>query len=126
MRRIESTENDMKGIVTFEFEDGRRIDFDKEALRAAGLANLMRRSGLGHLLPTERLPVFHHGQRVGTMAPDFDPTLVTSNNYFYNPRPGDFRREGDTWIAAKSLGPGDVGAVVGFIPEHPAYGQSTP
>lgn len=115
MRRLESIEDDMKGIATYELSDGRRIAFDRHAIREMGLADCLRRAGLGNEVPTERLPVMLHGIRWGTMAPDFDPSNVRSNSFWYDPRPGDFKREGDTWVAARTLGPGDVESVVGFV-----------
>lgn len=112
MKRIESIEDQMRGIVTYEASNGQRIRMDAQMAREFGPAELMRSAGLP--VPTERLPVIHHGQRVGTMAPEFDPDFIKSLNYFYDPRPGDFRREGDTWVAARTLGPGDIDAVSGF------------
>jgi len=47
-------------------------------------------------------------------AGDFDPDFIKSTNYFYDPRPGDFKREGAVWIAANNLGPGDLDAIPGF------------
>ncbi len=106
-------EDQMHGVVTYETPDGHRIRIDARMVREYGAAELLRAEGLP--VPTKRLPVLHHGQRVGTMAPDFDPDNIKSRNYFYDPRPGDFRREGNTWVAAQTLGPGDVDAVAGFM-----------
>lgn len=115
MKRIESISDDMKGIATYEFSDGQRVQLDARAVREYGLAEVLGAAGLGHRIPTERLPVMLHGTRWGTMAPDFDPSNVRSNSFWYDPRPGDFKREGDTWVAARTLGPGDVECVVGFV-----------
>lgn len=113
MKRIDSIEDQMRGFVTYEATNGQRIRLDTHAVYTYGAAELMRSAGLP--TPTERLPVIHHGQQVGTMAPDFDPDNVKSNSFWYDPRPGDFRRDGDTWVAARTLGPGDVDAVAGFV-----------
>ena len=113
MKRIESIKDEMRGTVTYELPDGRFARLDARAVKEYGLAAIMREYGIGP--PTERLPVIHHGQRVGTMAPDFDPASVRTTSFWYDPRPGDFRREGDTWVAARTLGPGDVDSVAGFI-----------
>ncbi len=113
MKRIESIEDTMRGTVTYELPDGRFARFDARVVREYGLAAIMRECGIEP--PTERLPVFHHGRRVGTMAPDFDPASVSTISFLYDPRPGDFRREGDTWVAARTLGPGDLDCVLGFV-----------
>lgn len=113
MRRIESIEDDMRGVVTYEVSNGQRICMDARMVREIGVTQALRRAGLP--VPTERLPVFHHGRRVGTMPPDFDPSCVRSQSWLYDARSGDFRREGDTWVAAHTLGPGDIESVAGFI-----------
>lgn len=119
MKRIENIEDQMRDIVTYEFDNGQRVRFDARIIAEFGVGEMMRSSGMGHLLPTERLPVMHHGRRVGTMPPDFDPNNIKSRSYFYNARPRDFIREGDTWVAARTLGPRDVEAVAGFLPDVP-------
>lgn len=113
MRRIENHLDEMRGTITYELDGGRRITFDARAVREYGLARLADSYGIK--MPTERTPVIHDGRRVGTMAPDFDPAAVRSVSFIYDPRPGDFRREGDTWIAARNLGPGDLDCVAGFV-----------
>lgn len=113
MKRIESHEDEMRGTVTYELPDGRFTRLDARLVKEHGLTAIMRANGIEP--PTERLPVIHHGQNVGTMAPDFDPASVRTTSFWYDPRPGDFRREGDTWVAARTLGPGDLDCVQGFV-----------
>lgn len=72
-------------------------------------------SGAGMVAETKRADVKQHGRRVGTLPPNFDPSSIKSTSFFYDPRPGDFRREGEHWIAASDLGPGDLEAVPGFV-----------
>lgn len=124
MRRIESPLDYMRGTVTYELADGRYATFDARTIQQYGLARLMEAHGVE--MPTERLPVIQHGKRIGTMAPDFDPDFVHSISFLYDPRPGDFKREGDAWIVGRTLGASDVDCVAGFVrdPPHPdAAGQ---
>lgn len=104
-----------KGTVTYELSDGQWITLDARAVREYGAARMLRDSGYGHLLPTARVTVMQEGRRVGTLPPDFDPMSVKSASWLYDPRPGDFKREGDVWIASRTLGPGDLEAVPGFL-----------
>jgi len=113
MRRIESLEDEMNGTVTYQLANGRYARFDARTVREYGIAALLP----DEPMPTERIPVIHHGRRVGTMAPDFDPLTVRSRSFLYDPRPGDFRREGDTWVANRTLGPGDLDVIHGFVRE---------
>lgn len=76
-------------------------------------------AAFGEFVPTERLPVMQHGQRIGTMAPDFDPHNVKSLSFMYDPRHGDFQRDGDVWIASRTLGYGDFEAISGFERDKP-------
>lgn len=71
--------------------------------------------GKGFAARTEPVPVFQSGRRIGTVPASFDPTEIKSTSWLYDPRPGDFRREGDTLVAVYTLGPGDLEAVPGFI-----------
>jgi hypothetical protein len=43
---------------------------------------------------------------------------MTSRNFLYDPRPGDFKRTAEGWIASGTLGPGDLEAVPGFLWER--------
>lgn len=61
-----------------------------------------------------RLPVFQQDRMVGSLPSDFAPDAIRSKTFLYDPRPGDFRRQGDTWIASNMLGPGDLDAVPEF------------
>jgi hypothetical protein len=117
MRRIESMRDYERGTVTFDLEDGRYITFTQRQMRDVGLARLLEAYGITP--PTQRLPVIQDGRRIGTMAPDFDPACIRSRSFMYDPRPRDFRREGDTWIVDRTLGASDVDCVVGFVREAP-------
>jgi hypothetical protein len=71
--------------------------------------------GAGSIARTEPVPVMQSGRRVGSVPATFDPTKIKSTNWLYDVRPGDFVRDGDTWIANRTLGPGDLEAVPGFV-----------
>lgn len=101
--------------VTYELADGQHIKLDGRAVREYGAARVLRDAGYGHLLPTERVDVMQDGRRVGTVPGTFDPFSIKSTSYFYSVREGDFKREGDVWIASRTLGPGDLEAVPGFV-----------
>lgn len=116
MRRIENDEKQfMRGVVTYELSDGRRIDFDAKAVREYGVEKLMRHAGLGDMIPSGRLDVWQHGRKIGTVPATFDPMAIKSTNFFYDVRQGDFVRDGDKWTAHRTLGPGDLEAVPGFV-----------
>jgi hypothetical protein len=72
-------------------------------------------NGEGKVAATRRIAVMQDGRRIGTVMPSFDPDTINSRNPLYRPRPGDFRREGDVWIAHPMLGNGDLEAVPGFV-----------
>lgn len=122
MRRIENPASDFRGVVTYEYQDpklGRRyIDVDARALKELGLEKVMQYAGLGHLVPTERVPVVQHGRVVGSLPGSFDPVTCRSTSLLYDPRPGDFVRDGDNWVASRTLGPGDLDSVQGFQRGH--------
>ncbi len=105
----------MNGVVTYELPDGRRVCVDRRAVERYGIRKLLAEHGIE--VPTERIPVFHHGERVGTVPAELDPALIKSKSFFYTPRPGDFTRPEEGWLAHKSMGPGDVAAVPGFQAE---------
>jgi hypothetical protein len=113
VKRLESLQDEMRGTVTYELPNGRWVTFDARTVREYGLAARMRAYDIE--MPTERLPVIQYGRRIGTMAPDFDPASIRTTSFLYDPRPGDFRREGDTWIAGRTLGASDVDCVAGFV-----------
>jgi hypothetical protein len=111
MRRIGDTEDNRRnGTVTYELPDGRRLDVDRKTVERYGIRLIAQQHGIE--MPTERVPVFHHGERVGTV-----PAFIKSKSFFYDPRPGDFTRTGDGWVVDKMMGPGDVAAVPGFQAE---------
>ena len=74
--------------------------------------------GEGRIAATWQIAVMQDGQRIGTVPPSFDPENFESRSALYRPRPGDFRRKGDVWIADPMLGPGDLNAVPGFVWER--------
>lgn len=113
MRRIPSPMDMMRGTATFEIEDGRYLTVDVRDLKRYGLEELMKAHGVE--LPTERVDVYRHGKKIGSVPGSFDPLTIRSTSFFYDPRPGDFVREGDKWIASRTLGPGDLEAVEGFV-----------
>lgn len=116
MRRLPDTEyNFHNRVVTYELPDGRRIDVDKDTVESYGIRKIARQFGIE--MSAERVPVFHHGERVGTVPAEFDPSFIKSKSLFYDPRPGDFTRTEDGWVAHQSLGPGDVASVPGFQAE---------
>lgn len=115
MKRLDRLQDQMNDTATYELPNGKWVTFDGRALREYGLAALMRAQGLEYTAPTERLPVFQYGRQIGTMAPDFDPMTAKSTSIFYDVRPGDFTREGDTWVVGRTMGASDVDCVAGFI-----------
>lgn len=125
MRRIESIEDAMKGVVRYELTGGRYVQLDVRAIREVGAAELIRGMGFGDLLPTDRVRVHKPGKTrttrgacIGTVPPDFEPAFMKSRSPWYDPRPGDFVRDGDVWIVSRTLGPGDLEAIPGFIYER--------
>lgn len=113
MKRIESPLDYSRGTVTYELPDGRWATFDARAVEMVGIGPLLAAYGVE--MPTERVPVFQYGRRIGTLPPDFDPSFSRSNSFMYDVRPGDFTRTNEGWIAAKNMGASDVDCVVGFI-----------
>lgn len=117
MRRLESPIDYARGTVTYDLGDGRYATFDARAVERYGLATLMRHEGID--MPTERVPVFQYGRRIGTLPPDFDPTFARSVSFMYDPRPGDFTRNADGWVVGRTMGASDVDCVAGFIRDDP-------
>ena len=71
-----------------------------------------KRSGEGiSALGSEMLRIV----KVGSVPATFDPIAIKSTNWLYEPRAGDFRRDGKNWVVDKMLGPGDLEAVPGFV-----------
>jgi hypothetical protein len=62
-----------------------------------------------------RRDVMQDGERIGTLHKDCDPSKIKSLSFWYQPRCGDFVRDGEAWVARRDLGPGDLEAVPGFV-----------
>lgn len=122
MRRLESPLDYARNTVTYELPDGRYATFDARAVERFGLAVLMKEYGVE--MPTERLPVFQYGRRIGTLPPGFDLAFARSNSFMYDVRPGDLTREGDSWVVGRTMGASDIDCVVGFIRDPAAPSQS--
>lgn len=84
--------------------------------------------GAGYTKATARIPVMQEAwatkedgtrhrikERIGSVPPTFDPARIKSTNWLYDPRPGDFKLEDETWVASYTLGPGDLEAIPGFV-----------
>jgi hypothetical protein len=116
MNLIESLEDRINGIITYEMQDGRRVALDAYAVREYGLATILREYGLGHLVSAaERISVIQHGRPAGTLPGDFDPFNVKSTSFLYDYRPGDLKRDGNVWIACRTLGASDLDCIPGFV-----------
>ena len=88
------------------------IAYERELVECA------RCDGTGSVDRTERVPVMQGGEQIGTVPPSFDPLKIKSMSFWYEPRAGDFILEGDVWVASRTLGPGDIEAVPGFVWER--------
>lgn len=97
-------EDQMNRRVRYETEKGVLL-FDQRAVEMYGLAEMLKRAGVES--DSNPLPVIHNGQIIGTLPANFDPMRVKPT-LLYEPRPGDFRLEGDKWIADRMLGYGDL------------------
>jgi hypothetical protein len=86
----------------------RSADVAKYGLRATLLAQ-------GLDLIDDSMPVYQAGRKIGTVPGDFEPSRIKSKSFLYEPRPGDFIRETDRWVADKGLGHGDFDAIPGFV-----------
>jgi hypothetical protein len=102
------------GDVTFELSDGSYLKVTREQIHTFGIDGIARRYGQEMPNSDARTIVIQDGREIGTLPASFDPDFIKSSNWLYDPRPGDFRRQGDTWVAAPTLGPGDLQAVPGF------------
>lgn len=114
MRKIESIEDQVRGVVTYDLGNGRYACFDARAVQEYGAAEMMRRYGIEVPEASERVPVMQYGRRVGTVPWDFDLAFARSRSPFYDVRPGDLVRQGDVWVTARNLGAGDLDCLVGF------------
>lgn len=113
MRLIESIEDQMNGVMTFELDDGRYVRLDARAVQEVGAAKLLAMMGI-EINKGKPVPVFQHDEMVGTVPFDFEPSLIKSRTMLYEPRRGDFRRTRAGWEASPQLGPGDLLAIQGF------------
>ena len=116
MKRVETIEDYLSGTATYELSDGRFVKFYAEDIKRFGLSTLLNSCG-AHEDTSERVQVVQHGRVVGTVPGDFDPLFIKSKSFFYDPRPGDFKHDGKSWVASRTLGPGDLLAIPGFAPE---------
>lgn len=115
MERIESLQDEFERKATFKLKDGRYVRLDARMVAEYGIERLMRQMGLEDQIPTGRVDVMRRGKKIGTVPATFDPLAIKSQSPWYDVRSGDFRREGDVWIASNTLGPGDLEAVPGFV-----------
>lgn len=106
-------ENHIDGSVTYELDDSSWVKFDARSIRAFGLEKLLK--SIGQKPPCNRLNVFQDGMKIGTVPSTFHPSEIKSTSLFYEPRGGDFTFDGNVWIASRTLGPGDLEAVPGFV-----------
>ena len=116
MRLTESRHDFLNGTVTYQIDAENYITLDVHAVREYGLENLLRDYGVG--VPTELVPVYQRGKKIGTVPAMFDPITMKSSSFLYEPRGGDFIRESDRWVAARNLCPGDFDAIDGFVRDH--------
>jgi hypothetical protein len=114
MIRIESWEDERRGVVTYDLGNGQCICSDKRALDDLGIYEILRRYNLAHHMPTERREVWQDGRKIGTLPPDFDPYRAKTRSPLYHVRQGDFVFDGEKWRANPMLGAGDLAAIPGF------------
>lgn len=117
MRRLESIDDEMRGLVTYELTDGRRVCVSERDVRERGAMAVLGAAGvdISAELPSGRQKVTQSGVVIGTLPADFDPTLIRPG-LMYDPRPGDLFRGDNGWIASPSLGGGDMEYIPGFRP----------
>lgn len=102
------------GIARYRLSDGRIVALDEEKVRKVGIAEVLREMGYEDYVPTKRLDVHQDGQKVGSVPPHFDPSVVRTRAWLAESLPGDFRREGDIWVASQAIGPRDFDVIPGF------------
>lgn len=112
IKRIESIEDQMNGVVTYDLGDGRYQKFELRAVREYGIRRLLEAYNID--VSTERVSVIQNGKRIGTVPATFDPYLARSHTFLYDIRQGDFTRDDLGWIVSNSLGNGDIEAIAGF------------
>lgn len=113
VKKIDSIEDERKGIVTYELDDGKRVSLSRSAVERFGLQTVLKHNGL--TINTKRVTVLQNGRQIGTLPWDFDPLYIKSASPLYTPREGDFVRKDDGWHANVHLGYGDLGAIPGFV-----------
>lgn len=113
MRRIENPLDYARNTATYELPDGRYATFDARAVERYGLEVLLKEYDVE--MPTERVPVFQYGRRIGTLPPAFDPAFARSISFMYDLRPGDFTRTDQGWVLGRTMGASDVDCVAGFV-----------
>lgn len=110
-------EDDLQNCWTYELPSGQMIKLDRRAVADVGAAKLMRSYGIAPFDSGEEskmLPVYQGSRKVGILPSTFDPLTAKSSTFLYDVRAGDFKRDGDRWIACKTLGPGDLDALSEF------------
>ena len=115
MKRLERLQDQMQGLITYELDNGRYLTVDSRLVNQHGLRKVFQIYGIEDQISIEQVKVMRRGKIIGSVPGDFDPASIKSNNYFYDPRPEDFVREDDHWIASNTLGPGDLESVEGFV-----------
>jgi hypothetical protein len=111
-----------ENVWCYELPSGQRIRLDRDHVRARGAEELVRSLGLDPGPPGQMLPVYQGTRKIGQLPASFDPECARSTCALFSVRPGDFRREGDRWIACRSLGSGDLGSLAEFVPDgDPAH-----
>lgn len=102
--------------LIYELGDGRLCAFGASDVRRYGLEELLQSMDIQ--LSSERMPVFQRGKRIGSLPAIFNPVAWRVTSPFVDLRDGDFRLDADGWHAAKTLCPGDLEAVEGFVWER--------
>lgn len=131
MKRISSVSDYSRrhGVITFELPGGFRIDIDEQAVRDGHAEDIVRAAGHEPWAPGERdkrIPVIQEGRLVGSLPAWFDPWAARSLSFLFDIRDGDYVRKGDTWIAHRTLGPGDLDCTPGFQREPVGLDLSNP
>lgn len=67
-------------------------------------------------LSANRVAVIQNGQMVGTLPSDFAPSSPGGGSLLRDLRPDDLRREGDGWIADRTVDRLDLLSIQGFVP----------
>lgn len=116
MKKIDSIHDYRDGFVTYEFTNGQMVRLDRRDIEMFGLDECLRAVGAEDAVDAGRVKVMQDRQLVGTVPETFDPDHIQSKSQMYEPRRGDFRREGADWVADPMLGLGDFLAIPGFRP----------